>query len=248
MAETFFDNPPALRGDEKNQLVQLQAYLMAMSDKLNQALMNITIEQMEPESRLSIQKITSGDSAKEQTQSLKTMIVKTAEIVRSEMQQISTELHGEYIGLSEQFGSYENSLDATITATAEGILQDYNFEERISGLEDETGNTDVFMRRINQYIFSGLVDEVNGKYGIAIGENITGYDEHGNPYINSDRKMATFTMDRLSFWQGDVEMAYFSDNTFHITNGEITKLLKMGNFTWSVMEDDSIGLAAISLS
>jgi len=240
MAEVFFDNPPVLNGGEKEQITQLQRYLTAMSEKLNIALMDISVEQMDPTARTVI---TTAEARNEETvNSLKSMIIKTASIVRHEMDMISTTLTDNYTALSEQFGAYERNLNSEITATAEGILQDYQYEERVSGLEDEAGNTDVFIRRINQYIFSGLIDEVNGKYGIAIGENVTSYDAQGNPYLNNAQKMATFTMDRLSFWQGNVEVAYFSSNTFYIQRGEILNSLKMGNHTWNVMADGSMAL------
>lgn len=240
MAEVWFENPPELNGTEKDQLIQLQRYLNAMSEKLNQSLMQISIEQMVPETR---EAITRAETKAESTATgLKEMIIKTAQIVRHEMDVIATTLNDNYQALSDQFGAYERNLQSEITATAEGILQDYHYEERVTGLEDEAGNTDVFIRRINQYIFSGLIDEVNGKYGIAIGENVTSYDSQGNPYLNNNQKMATFTMDRLSFWQGNTEVAYFSSNTFYIQRGEILNSLRMGNHTWNVMTDGSIAL------
>ena len=237
MAEVFFDNPPELAGREEDQLRQLQRYLSAMSDKLNQALMTITIEQMTPEAREAI----SGakETSEKNYTSLKTMIVKTAEVVRHEMDEITARLQDEYEALSDQFGTYQRNLTSQITATANGILQQYGFEERITGLENDTES---FQRRINQYIFSGLVDEVNGKYGIAIGENVTAYDAQGNQYLNTARKTATFTMDELAFWQGETKLAYFSDHVFHIANGEVTDSMKMGNHTWKILSDGSMGL------
>ena len=240
MADVFFDSPPVLQGDEKGQLLQLQRYLMAMSDKLNLALMDITIEQMAPETRQTITQ--TKETNEKQYETLKSMIVKTAEIVRNEMTEITARLESNYEALSSQFGTYERDLENTITATAEGILQEYDYEERISGLEN---GTDAFYRRINQYIFSGLVDEANGKYGIAIGENVTAYDANGNPYLNTNRKTATFTMDRLSFWQGTVELAYFSNQVFHIAQGEVTQSMKMGNHTWKVLSDGSVGFIGV---
>ena len=243
MADVFFDNPPNLNGKEAEQLKQLQAYLTAMSEKLNVALMNISIEQMQEDTR---QKILSagGEKVEQSTETLKSLIIKTAEIIRHEMDVITTTLTDEYEALSSQFGAYERDLQSTITATAEGILQNYQYEERITGLEDEAGNTEVFIRRIDQYIFSGLVDEVNGKYGIAIGENVTGYDAQGNPYLKNDAKCATFTMDELAFYQGGQKVAYLSNSTLFIQYGEITDSLKIGNHTWKKFTDGSMALVA----
>ena len=53
---TFFDNPPTLSGQERQQLEQLHRYLQTMSDKLNNALMTISIEQMTPETQQEIRR------------------------------------------------------------------------------------------------------------------------------------------------------------------------------------------------
>jgi len=235
MANTFFDSPPMLRGTENEQLAQLYSYLMTVSDKLNTALMTITIEQMTPETQSVIRE--SSENREAQNNALKSMIVKTAEIVRTEMQEISTQLNGSVTALSEQFGTYEQELQANIRATAQGILQDYHFEERISGLETDTSG---FMRRINQYIFCGLVDPVNMKYGIAIGENVTKQDGT----LDTAARMATFTMDELAFYQGESKVAYVTSNAFYITDGVVTKSMTMGRHIWKVLSDNSLALLA----
>ena len=238
MASEFFDNPPMLTGSEEEQLKATWRYLSIMSEKLNNAFNSISIEQMEPATRTQI--VSAGQTAiTKQAESLKSMIVKTAEVVRHEMQEISAHLEDNYDALSSQFGEYERNLTSNITATAEGILQEYQYTEKITALEE---GTESFQRKLNQYIFTGLVDEINGKYGIAIGENVTAYDADGNPYLNTNRKTATFTMDRLSFWQGETELAYFSDSVFHIAQGEVSDYMKMGNHTWKILADGSMGL------
>jgi len=237
MVNTFFDSPPVLRGTNTEQLQQLYAYLGTMSTALNSALMSITIEQMTPETQQEIRTGSAEERTKDVT-ALKSMIVKTAEIVRTEMDEIRTTLTGSVQALSEQFGSFEQDMTANITATAEGILQDYHFEERIKSIEDV--DAPGFIRKINQYIFCGLVDSVNGKYGIAVGENVTNSDGT----MNAAGRKATFTMDELAFYEGSTKVAYMSNNMFHITNGEITRTLKMGNHTWTKLSDGSLALLA----
>lgn len=234
---TFFDSPPTLQGAERAQLQQVYQYLSAMSDKLNIALMTISIEQMTPETKAEIRR--GQTAATSESETLKAMIVKTATVVRHEMDEIRAHLQDEYEALSDEFGEYERNLESTITATAEGVLQEYHYDERIQSVQDAAEG---FQRRIDQYIFSGLIDEVNGKYGIAIGENVTAYDAEGNPYLNSARKTATFVMDELAFWQGETKLAWITDNIFHFAQGEVTKSMKMGNHTWLVLADGSMGL------
>jgi len=236
MAGVFFDNPPNLLGDEKSQLVQLQRYLGTLSEKLNVALMDISIEQMAPETRTVVEGAV--QNAEKNYDTLKSMIIKTAEIVRSEMQEISTTLEGQYVAISNQFGTYEANLTNTITATAEGILQDYRFEERIEGVEGGQTETGAVLNRIQSYIFTGKISDNPVKYGIAIGENVTNADGT----LNTNNRMATFTVDELAFWQGETKVGYFSDRVFHIANGEITESLTMGNHNWKIMTGGAMGL------
>lgn len=239
MAEVFFDNPPALQGKEENKIQQLYLYLNAMSEKLNTALMDVTIEQMAPETK---QVITGqAEVSQQHYDSLKSMIVKTAQVVRHEMDEIRVHLEDNYEALSDQFGEYQRNLTSEITATAEGILQDYQFQERITGLENDTES---FMRQVNQYIFFGLINENPVRYGIAIGENVTKYDEHGNTSINNNQKTATFTMDELAFWQGETKLAWFASRVMHIDSAEIENTLKMGNHTWKILTDGAMGLVS----
>lgn len=234
MAETFFDNPPALAGDERNQLVQLFRYLSEMSEKLNTALNNISVEQMDTTAQQQIR--TAGAEENQAAYNgLKSLIVKTAEIVHGEMDEISTVLQSQFNVVSEQFGELQRSTTASITAAADGIRQNY---EMIEQLKNSGNTTDIFMNRIKGYIYTGIIDEQTGTLGIAIGEEITNQDGT----MNSAKKMATFTMNKLSFWQGETELAYFTDNVFHITHGEIMKTLKIGNHTWTALTDGSLGL------
>lgn len=250
MPDVYFDNPPILQGDERIQLTQLSNYLGILSQKLNEAMMQVSIEEI---SAAAAEKVRTAEAEAQgktasgggQMDTLKSMIVKTAKIVRHEMDEIRGHLEENLQALSTEFGTLEENLDATISATARGILQEYNYEQRVTGLETAAGETNSFVKRTNQYIFSGLIDETNLTYGIAIGENVTAYDEKGNPYLNHNAKSATFTMDRLSFWQGNVEIAYFSNGRFYITDGEIRNSLQIGNFVFKKMADNSMALMSV---
>ena len=243
MAEVFFDNPPTLSGEEREQLQQLYRYLNAMSEKLNTALMSISIEQMEPEVAQTI-RTAGGEAVEKNYTSLKTMIIKTAEIVRHEMDEITTTLRDEYVALSEQFGTYESSLQNTITATAQGVVENFHYEERISGLEEDAEG---LTNKLDSYIFMGIIGhdaQDNPITGIAIGDGVTSYDQQGNAQINDNRKMATFTANRLTFYQNGIETAWFGDSKFYIAQGELTQGLKIGNHTWKPLTGGAIALVA----
>ena len=238
MDNVFFDNPPVLSGNSETKLQQLYNSLFVMSTKLNEAFMQVSIAEKQAEERRSIN---TGSGGEEQQLSnddftrLKSLIIKNAEIVNNQMDEIRIALNTNIQAISDQFGEYQANLEAQITATAEGVLQDYQIEERITAVE---GETEDFIKKTSQYIFSGLLDANTQTYGIAIGYNVT--DDNGD--LVDGNKMATFTADRLSFWMNNTEVAYFSNNTFHIANGEVTDSMKMGNFIWKVFANGSMGL------
>lgn len=238
MDNVFFETPPALQGDGQAQLRQLYGYLYAMSEKLNAAMIEVDVQ-----AKQEIQRTATGQAAQqaENFGTLKSMIIKTAEIVRTEMQEISTQLHGETEAISADIGTLMQEMDATIRATAEGVLQDYHFSEVVTDTQTNT----FYRTQTNQYIFTGKISDDPVTYGIAIGEGVTAYDNDGNPYLNQNAKVATFSMDKLAFWQGTVQLAYFSSGKFYITNGEITNTLQIGNYVWKRMADDSMVLVRI---
>ena len=241
MVNTFFDNPPILSGKPEEQVRQLQNYLFTMSNKLNEALMEVTIQEQKAEEQRAA--AAGGGTAEDAQQDqlflrTKNLIIKTAETIRTEMDELQTTLEMSVNALSDQFGEYQENLVQTITATAEGVLQQFNIEERITGVEN---STEEFLRKTSQYIFSGLLDANTQTFGIAIGYNVT--NEDGT--LNNQNKMATFTADRLSFYLNGAEVAYFSNNIFHIARGEVTDAMTMGNFQWKVFSNGSMGLMKI---
>lgn len=236
MANTFFEYPTRQEGTPEEQLRGLYSYLYQMSERLNEALNDISLEQMEDSVQKTVREAGKlSGQAEENRSSLKSLIIKTAEIVRTEMTELSTVLTRNYEALSSQFGSYEENLTNTITATAEGILQDYRYEERVEGAER-------YVKRTSQFIFSGLLDPVNMIYGVAIGDNVTG--ENGE--LVDANKMATFTKDELAFYMNGVKVAWFSNSTFYIDRGQVEESLQIGlKHRWQVLSDGSIALISV---
>ena len=236
MANTvFFDNPPIQSGNAEEQLRTLYAYLNTVSQKLNEALMSVSMEQANAEAQQAVKVAQeTAKTAETNRQDLKSLIIKTAEIVHTEMEEIRTHLQGQVTAISEDFGEFQQTLDATIAATARGVMQEYNIEERITTAEE---TTDAFIRRISQYVYTGLLD--TDEVGIAIGTNVT--DSSTGDLIPAN-KMATFTSSEISFYQNGAKVAYFGGNLFHIEKGEVLKSMKMGNFTWMIFDNGSMGL------
>lgn len=238
MADIMFENPPALRGSLEQQLLALYGHMSIVCDRLNYALHSIDSSQFTPETQSTLQQVgTNKQDIEKRRKDLKSLIIKNAEQIKSDMEEIRVHLSGRIDTISNQFGEYSQNLESEIVATAQGVLQQYNVMERIQGAEDATQN---FINRINQYIFTGILD--SGEAGIAIGTNVT--DATTGELIPAN-KMATFTASEMAFYQNGVKVAYFASNKFVIEEGEVKKSMVMGNFQWQIFADGSMGLMMV---
>ena len=84
-------------------------------------------------------------------------------------------------------------------------------EGRIEAQDEEFAE---YVEQTEAWIRRGLLE--TGVYGIEIGR--------------SDSNMKTrFLNDKISFYQGAVEVAYISDNNLYITRAEVLDFLRIGN-------------------
>ena len=127
---TKFMAPPILQGDSQRQIASIRDYLVAMSRTLTTAFNNIDASNFADGSEA--QKIVSGagsDSTRaefsSQLESLKSLIVNTADIIQSEVDQISANLSSNYVAVSD-FGTYQQTVTGQFTQTAENLTANYN--------------------------------------------------------------------------------------------------------------------------
>lgn len=157
--------------------------------------------------------------------SIKALIIKSADIVNAYYDQISTRLDGMYVGVSE-FGTYKEQTSATIAADAQQITQAF------SKIEEIEGNVTMMLQN-SAWIKTGLLD--TGIYGIEVGQRT---EENGVEVFN---KYARFTAQRLSFYdKNGIEVAYISDRKLYITEVQVLNSLVVGNFEASVRADKSV--------
>ena len=123
----------------------------------------------------------------------------------------------------------EEHLISKITQEAGAITEEYG--KQIQVVSDKVGENEevlsAFIEDLNVYIRRGELAE--GVYGIEIGRSDSGI-------------ISRFTNDKLSFIQGDVEIAYVSGSNLYITRAEILDYLKIGNssdgyFTFDTTEN-----------
>ena len=157
-----------------------------------------------------------------------------------ELKSLSARLEGEYVAVSD-FGTYVERLSAYLEANPEALTQYYSF------CSDLQANTDAVSAAFGQYktetegyIRTGIVG-YNGSipiYGVAVGQGLTVTDVDGETVVDQNNFRATFTAQRLSFWQDANEVAYVSNNRLYITN--ITVLEGMSIGEWEISSENGL--------
>lgn len=235
--------------DEAGQLQQVRSYLHQLVGELNYALSTI-------ESGSSTQAVgrrvaqasasaTQTDSTSDSFNQIKSLIIKSADIINVYSEEITKRLKGVYVAQSD-FGTYSEQTTSDITANSKSIAQAYENIQTI--IDDVAGISKKIIT--NAHIKSGLLyyagedgteysSEIpNGApiYGLEIGQRIT--NSNGDETFN---KYARFTSNKLSFYdQNDVEVAYISDSKLFITHVEITGSLTHGGFIDTTRSDKSV--------
>lgn len=237
----YIETPPILSGEEAQKLEQMYRYLQRMAEQVQDCLNGITVDNFVPEQQKQISQIIQSGATQqqmtEQKDTLKSIIIKTANIIRSEQEEIRTQLTSRYQALSDQFGDYERELTNNITATAEGIIQEYQFVERIQALDEDAAGLKEYQTRTSQYMKTGIVDTDDQ------GRPIIGVEVGTAMDTDSPQRCARFTSDRMSFFQNNTEVAYMSNQKLFIGESEVLRSMKMGGYVWRILSDNSMGLA-----
>lgn len=227
---------PQINGKtEREQLEQIKSYLYQMSQQLQWALNNVS-----PSSGNVVQQTSGGvatlptaASAQTTFNAIKSMIIKSADIVNAYSEEISRRLGGEYVARSD-FGSYTERTTQEINESSTEIERLFtNVQTILTDIE----TMQYSLIETNAHINAGLLyyDEAGIPiYGLEIGQR---NKVDGAEVFN---KYARFTSDRLSFYdQNDNEVAFISDYKLYITHLYVTGSISHGGF----VTDTSDGVA-----
>lgn len=220
-----FRTPNITASTTEGKLQQLQSFLFQHIQQLNWAAgyLEAKSEQALAQAAGKAGAATGGQQSPKSTfNSIKSLIIKSADIVESYYEQINTRLRGVYVAQSD-FGIYREETAAEIDANAKGITQVYEnlqtVTETVEGLHNSQLETDAYIR-------TGLLDygeDGSPVYGVEVGQ-VNSID--GEEVFD---RMARFTAGKLSFFDAhDVEVAYISDYKLHITNAQILGRLVIG--------------------
>jgi hypothetical protein len=228
---------PSITGvTEREQLAQIKNFLYQHIEQLQFALNSIgsvnTTVVVSPTSRPTSSQTPASSEAT--FNSIKALIIKSADIVNAYYDVINSRLESEYVAQSD-FGEYAQQNSQEITQNATSIEQLFSNVQQITTNID---NLNFTLGEVYAHIRSGhLYDDDNGLpvYGLEIGQkNLV----DGNEVFN---KFARFTADRLSFYDHNgAEVAYISNYRLYIYNVEITGIYKIGGYVDTVMANGDV--------
>ena len=253
--QTYIPQPPSLKGDERAQLEQMYRYLYKMSEQLNTALAvtdkeyQIVVQKRSGSAPGSDSPITPQLDA--QYRELRSLIIKTADIVNQQMDKTIKQLNGKFEAISSEWGTFEQNIERKIVETAEATIDSFDYSEKIHGIEKTVldGVTSYAIESLG-YIKRGIIgfdDENFPIYGIAVGTELKEktVEKDGKTYqqIDTTKRIATYTSDAITFWRNDVAIARFSGDELYVTRAEITQQIRLGDWFFSVAESGGLNIS-----
>ena len=176
-----------------------------------------------------------------EAEALRALIVQNASYIRREMDKLRTELAGSYVAVSD-FGQYLQELNAAIEADPAAVTQYYSFLSLLQAdLSAVEASFQTYRVETEGYIRTGIVG-YEGQvplYGVAVGQGLTVTQVDGQSIITSTQFRSTFTARELSFWQGEVEVAYLSDNRLYISGITVLGAMDLGQ-KWAISHENGL--------
>lgn len=233
---------PELSGStEAEQLRQIRSYLYSLASQLQYAFDGAEQEQ---QTALSTPRTAARQEETPTLSSIKSLIIRSAEITQRIAEKLETRLSGKYVAQS-QFGTFTQLTEQRIAASAEELRQEFTNWQRI---ETDVEQIRSSLLEVSASIRTGLLyeQEDGPVYGVEIGQ------QEREDGVVRFRKFARLTADRLSFFdRNDTEVAYVSDSALHVTSAEAASLtagaaavqrLQLGQYTWQLGGDGHLTL------
>lgn len=218
--------------DEAGQLQQMRSYLYQLVEQLNWALNTVESSQGGSVSpSVVISKEISPQEAESTFNSIKALIIKSADIVKAYEETIFTDFNGKYFAESD-FGTYIEETSRSIEENSKGVTETYTNVQSITNTVNKLNNESHIT---NSYIKRGeLGEDLNGYpiYGVEVGQTTK-----DGAFV----KYARFTADRLSFFdENSNEVAYIGAGCLYV----VGKTVFLGEIQLgSYKTDTSDGLA-----
>lgn len=225
---------------EAGQIAQMRSYLYQFAEQLKWALNTIETNPNGQNVELkdavgNVLEKTEEAKAQETFNSIKDLIIKSADIVEAYYEEIDNllSLNGNYVASSE-FGTYKEATNQTISATSEYVHQKFTKTETIDGevveSEFDLSDIDSRIRKQEGSIRYGNVKtyltEDGETIGIEVGEIDTFLDK-------AKSRFATFSAAGIELYDGSTDkppVATISKEKITITSAEFKEKVKMGGY------------------
>lgn len=227
-------------------LKAVYSYLYTLHEELSAGLNHLTAENFSGDTAAALTELSDGSVAKQaekavarQTESLRSLIIKTSDTVEAEMQAIRETLQSSYVAQSE-FGIYKEQAQNRLEATAQGIVQEFTYNSETTPLQEGMVSFNAYMVQTKAYIKTGLlyVEDNVPIYGVAVGQDLKSatYYLDGDPVegIQQGNAMAMFTAQELSFWHQGTKVAWMSNQELHISHAVIERTMTIGRLRQTV--------------
>jgi hypothetical protein len=218
----------------EGQVSQMQSYMHQLVEQLNWALASVD-NAIQGNTSNVVMTSRSGQVSEEDAvstfNSIKALIIKSADIVTAYEETMREDFSGEYVAVSD-FGTYTKDTKLIIDKNSNRVEELYSNVETIG---DDVRTTNAYIKRG----YLGDDQSGNAVYGIAVGET----NDKGE-YKN----YAWFTADKLSFFGSadghderkyKGEVAYFSKNRLYVNDAVFLGTIQFGKY----VADTSDGLA-----
>lgn len=221
----FNFTPPNITGNTPDaQLKSMQSWLYQFGEQLQYAINNLDTSNFSEggiKQIVNAQGETIGENQIEQVRgeakSLKALIIKTADTVKSNYEEITETLESDYLAISD-FGEYSENNKADIVKSALGITQYYTRMEEVSRKLDTVETSfNTYVSKTNAYIRTGYLEQLE-MYGVAIGEEK--FETVDGEERLAFNQFATLTSEELAFWQNGVKLGYFKGDSLYV-NGNV---------------------------
>ena len=239
--------------DQQGKLLQMQSYLHQLVDQLNFSLQAIGNGVNTPVAGQGTNTASKEPTAAEKqlldsVNNLKSLIIKSANSVRAEMDVLETELQSTYVATSD-FGTFQEDILTRLTSTAATLDQAISYYAELNALVE--GNAEAFGQYVIEtegYIRQGIIGYGGAvpTIGIAIGQDLTVLKNadgtvatdtlDGRVYekIDTSSNMSIWTPDKLAFYVNGVEIAYFSNGALYAGNIIVNGKLYLSHNKWEI--------------
>ena len=209
---------PKITGTDSEKIEHLTRYIYRLTEQLNFSLNTIEGAVRETSGGSPAAAPSAAKSEEEKLEgaydSIKSMIIKSADVIESLTDKVSVSLGGAYLAKSE-FGTYKEETKATLEANSTGITQLYSYT---SNLQSDYADYEVENK---SYIKTGLLyyDDSQPVCGVGVGLLNATTDANGRRTLDRQNLATTFTAGKISFWGNNTELAYITPSEIYFPEG-----------------------------